>query len=572
VKIQNGNGDDGFYIYQEHDDVTFIDFIFCPSLTNPLTDDMVKIDENDPVVGVTTPSIPNTITFDGCIFSDIDSSGDPFVTSKADVIDLDLPADINAMVSGSGRALDDDLLKIWGDDGEFINYVLKDCVFFDPAARNIELYLDGTGGETGLIQDCLFANKPANGQYGITARARESGSSVSIIGTQSPRLGDLTKCTATLESGGHLIYSSGTTGSYTTIKNFLGVNDGATVVRVLSAGSDTVLCEDSIFCAKTGANNIVTYPVNQEDYNRCTFYMPGSTGFIYSGSADPGQMTFTDCVIAGAGLGPYTGTNGTGDKLVNCAIATAGPDAITTLGITLIEINSVYGDPGIISKDVKNANFMDTSAGNLFMAASDAASIGGGANYTIPDASDNLQNALWSFGDCEADFIFDSSERAGVPLDAALLDDQNQVAGVIGNATKFSQEITGSRFEGLSNIIPVAFDGNDQTFTMYFKIPTGATPSYPRFSIKRNQTVTPPQELAGHDQAVLLDNAAFAAVGIDSMWHQITPDVSTMTWDGDDTVSVFVHSYFPYGPEINLDEMVYDDPTVDTRVEEWGLF
>jgi hypothetical protein len=66
-----------------------------------------------------------------------------------------------------------------------------------------------------------------------------------------------------------------------------------------------------------------------------------------------------------------------------------------------VQINCVKGDPGIISLDVKNANFMDTSAGALFMAATDKGSIGGGANYTVPDAGDNVENIFKSIGDCE---------------------------------------------------------------------------------------------------------------------------------------------------------------------------
>lgn len=574
VKIQTGNNDDGFYIYQEHDDITFKDFIFCPSLTNPFVDDMVKVDENSAVYAVTTPSIPNTITFDGCIFSDIDSAGDPFVESKADVIALNFPADINAMVSGSGRTPNDDLLKIWGDVGEFINFVLKDCVFFDPAARNIELYLDGTGGESGLIQDCLFANKPANIQYGITARARVTGSSMSIIGTQSPRVGDLTKCTASLESGGHMIYASSYgadagTVDYT-VKNFLGVNDGAGTVRPFSGGSEKVLIEDSIFCVKTGAANICDYPAVSDAFNRCTFYMPGAAAFIYSGTADPAEMTFTDCVIAGAGMGPYTDSNTGGDKLINCAIATTGADAITTIGTTLQQINCVLGDPGIISKDYKNANFMDTSDGSLFMAASDNGSIGGGANYTVADAGDNVENAFKSFGDCEDDIIKEASARASYK-GQDMLDRQNPKAenGVIGNCLEINSA-SWARFEGSTDDIPIAFTGSDATLSMYYKIPHQSY-SYPYVALRQSPTAPQTTGEAGDcANSIIWLKPTWI---VDTDWHLFTPDISTLTWDTHSTVDLHINQLGTGATRyIYFDEIVLDDPNVGTGVADWGLY
>lgn len=578
VKIQQdlGSGGDGIRIHQSRFNITLIDLLFCPSQTNMFTDDMIKIDEN----GSTTPSTVNSHLFENCVFTDIVASGDPAVTSKADVLAKNFPADIDSFVSGS--AMLGNLLQVWGDTGEHVDVTIDNCTFYKPVQAS-PVYLRTAGGtdETITVDDCLIVGPRGTGgewDAALYLRPYPSGN-VIVTGTQPPRVGDLTKCTAVFYGTWHSLYVAGTSGDSTAVVNntmcFQEDINATAKARSYSGGSEDDTVTDCIF-VNLGVNcdaAIVNYPVDKDTFTRCTFHCE-SGDTIYSGSADPGYMEFVDCVWSGNALA-YDDVNTSGDVMYNSCIATSGPDAMTTFGIAMELIDCVEADPQYVSKAPLAPGLMDTTNAALFMKASDAASIGGGAKYTVPDAGDNLQNAFKSIGDCEADFVIDSSDRSGTPTDITMLDDQNQVSGVIGNATEFTRQ-SGSRFEGNSANIPVAFDGSDQTFSMYFKIPGPPASSYPRISLKRNQTVTPPQELGGHDEAILWTNAELNAIdggtGMNNMWHQFTPDVSTMTWDGDDTVSIFIHTYYPLGPEINLDEIVYDDPTVDTRVEDWGLF
>jgi hypothetical protein len=586
--------DDGFYIYQPHDNITFNEIIFCPSIldTATLLDDLVKVDEAQAVANVTTPTIANTITFNKCVFSDIATvTGAPFVTSKADVLAKTYPADILALVKGSGMTSGDDLLKWWGDPNEGMSLTLQDCVFFGKDCRTLEAVCSSPN-EAILIKDCLFATS-AMGNYPISARPSYAGCTATITGTQAPRLGDLTKCTAVLAGWGHPIYCSG--GSTTPIgnaivKNFLADTEGGTLaptadIRPLSGGAEGKTIEDSIFCIKTRAGSYVDYPVVANSiYNRNTMYsnQTTSTGknFFYLGSAaDPFGIKITDSVIAGPGCGANSGTYDVGGfTLTNCAIATAGADAITTIGAPPVQINCVLGDPMILSTNVKNANFMDTSAAGLFMKASDAGSIGGGANYTVADAGDNVENVFKSIGDCEGDLITQASTSSGYG-DLVLAAQQDQVPGVIGNAC-YMWYSGWTRLEGsTSDIGPLALTDNDQTFSFYYKIVTQYS-SYPYISLRQN----PPTPETGRVESAAgwkLWNKATGPFTVDGMWHQFTPDISVLsgispfwyTWTGIPDTDLFVNLISTSGVRGNyIDEIVLDDPNVTgTRVEDWGL-
>lgn len=378
----------------------------------------------------------------------------------------------------------------------------------------------------------------------------------------------------------------------------------ASTVRLLSGGAEGKLIEDCIFRIEGKPGSIVDYCMTKDSiYNRVTFHRPWTVAtpipplvvdnFFYLGSgSDPYGIKLTDCVVSGAlttaikadpsptptatptpvAPGPPSWDVG-GFIMNNCAIATVGPDAISTLGSPPAQLitynNCKFVDPIYLSKDRKLETFLDTSNPALANAGSDITGIGGGAHYRGPDASDNLQNIFKSFGDCEGDIFIDSSDRAGTPTDLTMLDDQNPVRGVIGNAQFCSQIAVGSRLEGLSAICATNFTGSDQIFTMYYKVPP-STPSYPRFALKRNQTVTPPQEGTGDAARVLWTNPNFTC---DNQWHLFTPVVNTLVWTPGDTASLFVNNYFPYCANFYLDEIVFDDPDADSSsVQDWGLF
>ncbi|HNT35644.1 MAG TPA: hypothetical protein PKH07_11665, partial [bacterium] len=110
----NANGEetgaglrDGLWIYQQTADVTFENIIFSPEVTGTIDDDLVKIDKN-------ADSAANTITFKNCIFTDTKDAGGPLTTSRAD-------AQRSSNVTYVGKlAANDNLVKIWNDNAEFI--------------------------------------------------------------------------------------------------------------------------------------------------------------------------------------------------------------------------------------------------------------------------------------------------------------------------------------------------------------------------------------------------------------------------------------------------------------------
>jgi len=587
---QTAGNRDGLWIYQERYNVTCKDLLFCQSVngTPLIDDDLVKVDENN----TPTATIDNTITFERCIFTDIYTSGTqkiPAVKSKADLLAKTYPADMTAFVSASNMGGGDRMLKFWGDATpimERMNLMLKDCVFFTKNAQSVEAYAASTT-ETITIQDTLIANGSTSGQYILTARPYNSDTNVYVLGTLDPRQGDLTKCTALLCGSGHALYLSGGGAppiGNATVRNVLVdlvTGNPTDPVRLYSGGAEGKLIEDTIFRVDGKPGNIVDYPLLKNSvWNRVTFHrpwtvaLPANAFFYLGGSVDPYGIILNDCVISGANMAACSGSFDTGGFILNnCDIAMAGPDAITTIGSPPLQPitynNCKYVDPQYLSYNRKLETFLDTSNVALANAGSDITGIGGGAHYRGPDASDNVENLFRSFGDCEGDIFIDSSDRAGTPNDVTMLDDQNPVRGVIGNAMYASQIAVGSRLEGLSAICVANFTASDQVFTMYYKFPP-STPSYPRFALKRNQTVTPPQEGTGDAARVLWTNPNFTC---DNQWHLFTPVVSTLVWTPGDTASLFVNNYFPYCANFYLDEIVFDDPDAPPlRVEDWGLF
>lgn len=587
LKLQRAlNGsDDGIVLHQSRFNISFTDIVFCPSLTGTvITDDMIKIDENSG----TTPSIYNKHTFTNCIFTDIDASGTPKVTSKQEIIDMTYPADLESFVSGSSLGSGDMLMKCWNDADENLDLLLDNCGFFVKNGYCARIIADGIG-QTRTVKDCVFATG-LSWHAALQVDPNNAGGVGIITGTQSPRLGDLDKCTAILSAGWHAIWCDGTGagGNTVTINNVLIDNDdiwGTDDSRPIAAGGCDLTVSDVIMAVYTDPGNIVDYPTNvttNDKFERCTIHMPGVANWLYTGgSPDPGGIDFIDCVFSGAGMGGYAsaGPPAKGVNLINCGIATSGADAFTTIGLVQSLTNCVFGDPGYISKDRKNANYMDTTAAGYFLAASDAGSIGGGANYTVADASDNVQNVFKSIGDCEGDIITQASTSSGYG-DAALPGQQDPVPGVIGNAC-YIWYSGWTRVEGSTVDIPVALTGNDQTFSFYYK-QIGLFSTYPYIALRQNP---PTPETGRVDSATgwVLWNSATAPFTVDSQWHIYNADISVPSpiippavasppwpvWDGVLDADLFVNLISTSGiKSTTFDEIVLDDPNVDTRVDD----
>ena len=580
---------DGLWIFQSRYNVTFMDIVFCPSLLGtPMDDDMIRIDENT----ATTPALPNSIEFYDCIFTDVDAGGNPVVSSKAEIIDADYPGFWSTYTPSGIFGSGDTLLKWWGDDGENLNGKMVNCGFLVKECHCARINLDGTEGEQFEVTDCVFASA-SDGEAALQCSPNKPFSSVTIKGAHLPAMGNLDECNAVLSSGGDAVWCSGVTSATVTIENLLvDVNDqyGTTASSPLRGGFCDLSVQNSILSVTGDPDSIVVYPVNVHKpviFQRVTIYMPGVPSWLDTGDVPyPGAVYFRECVVAGADMGHYNPVPRApllGVNMDRSVIATNGPDAVLEgcLGDGVaFNAYDLFCDPMFLSKNRKLEIFMDTSNPVLAFQASDGTSIGGGGDYRGPDAGDNYDNIFKSFGNCEGDIFIDSSDRAGTPDDANMLLDQNPVRGVIGNALMCSQIAVGSRLEGLSSIVVTNFAGSDQIFTMYYKIPSANMSSmYPRLTLKRNQTVTPPQEGTG-DGGRCIWTRTSAGFIIDSQWHLFTPNVSTLTWTPGDTASLYVNNFFPYCETFYLDEIVFYNPIwpctgescAQSRVEDWGLY
>ena len=587
IKLQTGitGGGDGLHIYQSTFNVTFTDLLFCPSLTNPVIDDFIKIDENTAL-----STDPNNIEFYNCIFTDVDVAGDPAVSSKADIIAMDYPSSITAFVSGSSFASGGMLMKWWGDAGENLSGKIVNCGFWVKLGYCARINLDGSSGETFLIEDSVFANG-GGWHAAIQAAPNNAGSSFVITGSQDPCVGDLEKCTAILSAGWHAIWGGGPAGASVTIDNVLiDVEDvwgTDSPSRPLSNGSSELYVEDCIFNTRGDTSFILDYPTKPgvpDIFNRCTIHYEDTTpgAWLYTGySPDPGAIKFIDCSISGNGVGAWTTVPpDMGVELINCNIATSGADAITTLGLNPITFTDCkFVDPAYVSKDRKVEGYMDPTNPALLYAGAweigtvGGVSLGGGGNYRGPDASDMAANAFKDWGDCEGPIFTIPSGRSNWTT-PTLPSVQKQERGVIGlgllvNHTTGRLE-AGTDEEDISGFV----DGGEQ-FSFFYKIPT-VMYSYPRVALRLDPNDPP---FGGSDGqsgdvdgvtggVIVWQNVEFI---IDNNWHIYRADVDALDFGVASTANFYTNNYAV--PEWSLDEIVLTDgPETLTEVQDWGLF
>ena len=587
IKLQLGisGGDDGLHIYQSRFDITFTDLLFCPSQTNPVLDDFIKIDENTD----TTPTIANNIEFYNCIITDVDAAGDPAVTSKADIIAMDYPSSITAFVSGSSFASGDMLMKWWGDAGENVSGKLVDCGFWVKNGYGARIHLDGSSGEAFEIKDCVFATG-LSWHAAIEADPIVAGQIFTITGTTDPCAGDLENCTAILSAGWHAIWGGGAAGTTLKIDNVLIDNDdvfGTDDSRAISHGNGDLVVEDVISNIRTDPGMIVDYPTNAvwpDTFKRCTFHMeaPAPTAWLYTGSLpDPGGIQFIDCSISGNGVGAWTtAVPGQGVELINCIVATSGADAISTLGLNPITFTDCkFIDPAYVSKDRKVEGFMDPTDASLLYAGAwpigtvGGVSLGGGGDYGGLDAGDIANNTFKDWGDCEGDIFTIPSYRSNWK-GAGLAEVQKQGRGVIGLGLLVNH--TSGRLEAGTDEEDISgyTDGGEQ-FSFFYRIPT-IMYSYPRVALRLDPD-DPPFIVNGEGESgdvgvnggvIVWQNSSFI---IDDNWHIFRADVDSLDFGPAVTANFFTNNYAV--PEWNLDEIVLTDgPEALTEVQDWGLF
>jgi hypothetical protein len=461
---------DGLHIYQSKYDITFNDIIFCPSLISSPTDDFVKIDE-----WTTDSAIANEIWFNDCIFTDVEAGGNPYITSKADLLAEDYPSSIVAFTTVSGFGSGDMLMKWWNDNGENLSGGLVDCAFWIKDGYCARINLEGDPSETFLIEDCLFATG-RDWHAGFEVDTNHAGQAIDIVGTQNPRFGDLTQCTAVLSSGWHPMWTSGVSGSTVTITNcIVDVDDvfGTADSRAISGGSEDLHVTDCILRVITDGGFLVNFPTNvatKDTWTRVTVNTenPVATAWLYTGSApDPGGIQFIDSVISGANIAAWSTVNpDQGVTLINCLEATAGPDAMATDAGPVIRVNAVQDDPKFLSKDRKSASYLDTSGSALAGAASDGYGIAGGADYLNEDCSFQIVvgpiGSVYNLGDATLSESISGADLMNGKILTLSGNGYHPATVPAGDAARTATLLDGAFAANGLTVIGADTDGNDQ--------------------------------------------------------------------------------------------------------------
>lgn len=378
IRLQLGLGatDDGLVCHQHEHSVTFIDLIFCPSLTAPrFVDDMIKVDEN--VANV----IGNTISFISCVFTSTDAAGAPLVTDKASWITAiaagTYPSFPDAIL-GSG----DVALKMWNDPGEALNYVIEDCVFYYPS-HCTQLIVDGRLEDTGTIIDSVAATTLQwNQAWQITHRR---GGTVTVQGTDAGA--GPANCVAGFTRGWHALYPSVTSVSAsadidgvllyadsTTLNHSRGISGGATV-NILNV--DNSIIASNYICMFDTPNNAMTI-------DNSTWFTIVAAKNVYQdliGGAT-GSIVASDCVFGATGGGTLAANRPAGYFTVRySAVPSNGPNAITP-GAASLEATVTFADPVFANTTAPTAaDFLDVRNSQYAGLGSGGSNLAGGADF-----------------------------------------------------------------------------------------------------------------------------------------------------------------------------------------------
>ncbi len=368
VALQAGYQDDGLCILQNEHDVTIKDLVLYPSLNNPLIDEIVRVDEND------TNSTFNTITFENCIITEIDTAGSPLVATMAEAATATPTDTVGTNRTGSYPYN----FMWWGDAGEAQNLVMTNCaVFCNPYSYMVRLCSDGQDGENCTLTNCI-----ARGGGYCNIRASSNYASTFIFTGTDQTQGWQNCMYVTDPLAGHGYYlSSGVTGAHAQVeKSVIKTEDRG----VSGSGTfDMDIADCIIVCTAPG---IVDGPANASTWTNLTIDSPGG---IYFGVTGTGSITARNCIFSGTGSTGFTGAVPSGGIDVDyCAYVESGADAITDRGsIQTDGSNIVTADPGYASRNPESEYFMDVSNIADYQGAGTSGSdLVGGANLFVVTA------------------------------------------------------------------------------------------------------------------------------------------------------------------------------------------
>jgi len=372
----------GCKIFQADKNVTIDGLLFMPSLTAPtMSGYWFWVDEN-------AASGFDTMTFKNCLFTQIDSGGNPIVTSRAAAYTAGTPA-----VPPISTAR---MLHFYPDNGELKHLVVDNCTFYGAQEYSIVAYLS-SNDDTVTIRNCCIAWGLSGYQvrlYGTTGVT--TGATATITGTDQTEGPD--NCTVFIQqwSGDNhsLLLSTG--------NNFCTLNLEKTIFSVLgpdlgAAGSNTrnisgtsswitnisdciVYNEGDGACVVEGANS-------PQSWNRLTLHSSG-IGVIFYLVAGTSSIACRDCIFSGVGT-VWDGTLQTGGIDVDyCAYVENGPDAITLRSTTTPfqtdGSNIVTADPMYLNRNFTSAQFMDVTNTEYEAKGTAGSDLAGGADYAPP--------------------------------------------------------------------------------------------------------------------------------------------------------------------------------------------
>jgi hypothetical protein len=369
------NSGDGFLVLQSVHDVTIRDLIIYPSQTGTvIDDDIVRLDEDD------TNTTFNTITFENCIMTEIDTAGNPLVTTMAAAA-----TDPPSVTVGSNRTNSYPyLFQWWGDDDESQHVVLTDCAIFNnPHSYMVRVAGAGADGETFTMTDCITRG---GGYCNIRASASYA---TAFLFTGTDQTDGWQNCAYNTDPiAGHGVYFSSSSGGPTALVEKMIIR---TTDRAISgnAGMDMDLI-DCIF--EYTAVGVVDGPANASQWTNVTFDGQDAAS-VYFGVGGAGSITARDCIFSNntSGIG---GTMPTGGVDVDyCALVGWGPDAnagspLVDWAITGVKIgvNCIDADPLYLGKNPELASHYDVDNGSPAPAGyqgagTGASNLAGGADY-----------------------------------------------------------------------------------------------------------------------------------------------------------------------------------------------
>jgi hypothetical protein len=413
IKAQDRGGTgDGIMIHQNTADVTFKDLLIYPSMTNAVTDDLIKIDEDS------ANTTLNTFLFENVIITEIDNTGVPLITSKSQAF-----AYPTATVSTTRNNSFASLFQAWNDAGESSAIIMKKCCVYGnigaSGQASVRVSLDGgVPEEYFLMENCIVAFGNAGC---IRVGGQNAGNTFTFTGTDQTAGGIdncnyfITKCNTNGGSNGinDAIYSYDTdtvAGTTMLVEKSIFISLGP----IEGTGS---IADKGIYCGPTMdltvkdcifsniGDCIQDTPDNAATFDRVTFHNisdPGvSTPIAYNCGGGAGSLTIRDCIFSGPGAKiAGTAAPSGGIDIDYCGFPVTGPDAITSRDdstvVPIYGAHIVSSDPEYVSKDCTSGDAFDVNSSSYYAAGSGSADLAGGADFVGSAPPPVTSARIWS--------------------------------------------------------------------------------------------------------------------------------------------------------------------------------